>query len=124
MSRLTKLVTVGDEVKIRGSRCSTCHHATVPSRRICPQCGAEAMQEAGFGATGSILSSVVLNVSTLGHEAPYRVALVRLAEGPTVFARVTDVSEAEGTVYLRGQPDADEYWFSGGAVNGKHMART
>jgi uncharacterized OB-fold protein len=54
---------------------------------------------------------VELHVSTNGNPAPYRVGMVTLSEGPTVFARVVGAELGDSAVRLEVQPDSDNYWF-------------
>lgn len=114
MSRVT---FVDGEPRLRGGRCAACGHATVPFRRVCPACRRDNLEEAAFGPYGSAHGSVELQVSTDGNPAPYTVGLVKLSEGPTVFARLVGMEAGHPSVRLEVQPDSDSYWFVGASEN-------
>jgi uncharacterized OB-fold protein len=108
MSRVT---LVDGEPRLRGGHCATCGHTTVPFRRVCPACSRDGVEEAAFGPNGQARASVELHVSTEGNPAPYSVGLVKLSEGPTVFARLMGPESGDSSVRLDVQSDSDNYWF-------------
>lgn len=79
-----------------GEVCPHCEVKIFPPRDICPNCGKEAKTEYAFSGRGEIYSFTVMNDAPAGYEtqAPYTVALVKLAEGPVVTAQLTDLGDA------------------------------
>ena len=78
-----------------GEVCPHCNAKIFPARDVCPECGGEAKKPFRFSGRGEIYSYTVTNSAPLGfeHNLPYTVALVKLAEGPTVTAQLTDLGE-------------------------------
>jgi uncharacterized OB-fold protein len=78
-----------------GEVCPHCEIKIFPPRDRCPDCGKEAKQEYQFSGRGTIYSHTVVHQAPAGHEqnAPYPVALVRLDEGPSVTAQLTDLGD-------------------------------
>lgn len=78
-----------------GEVCPHCNAKIFPARDVCPECGGEAKKPFRFSGRGEIYSYTVMNSAPLGfeHNLPYTVALVKLAEGPTVTAQLTDLGE-------------------------------
>lgn len=74
---------------LRGSCCSACQAVFYPSRPMCGACGAEiGSSEIPIGRKGTLELFSVSHVAPAGVEAPYVQGLVRLPEGPLVFARI------------------------------------
>ena len=78
-----------------GEVCPHCNAKIFPARDVCPECGGEAKKPFRFSGRGEIYSYTIMNSAPLGfeHNLPYTVALVKLAEGPTVTAQLTDLGE-------------------------------
>jgi uncharacterized OB-fold protein len=76
-----------------GEECENCHAKIFPPRDICPQCGRETRSRFSFSGKGEVYSFTVIHDAPSGYEfqAPYAIALVKLAEGPLVTAQLTDV---------------------------------
>jgi uncharacterized OB-fold protein len=72
-----------------------CDAKIFPARDVCPECGGEAKEPFRFSGKGEVYSYTVMNSAPAGFESnlPYTVALVKLAEGPTVTAQLTDLGE-------------------------------
>jgi uncharacterized OB-fold protein len=80
-----------------GEICDSCDFKIFPPRDICPDCGEEAQTAYKFSGRGEVYSYSDVTNPPAGYEldAPYTVALVRLAEGPLVTAQLTDVGKEE-----------------------------
>ncbi len=80
-----------------GEQCPHCSAYIFPPRDICPDCGEEAGPAHAMSGRGEVYSFTVVHEPPTGYEtqAPYAVALVKLAEGPLVTAQLTDVDAAE-----------------------------
>ena len=78
-----------------GEVCPHCDAKIFPPRDVCPECGGEAKEPFRFSGRGEVYSYTVMNNAPAGfeHNTPYTVALVKLAEGPTVTAQLTDLGE-------------------------------
>ena len=77
-----------------GEVCPHCDAKIFPARDVCPECGGEAKEPFRFSGMGEVYSYTVMNNAPAGFERnlPYTVALVKLAEGPTVTAQLTDLA--------------------------------
>jgi len=80
-----------------GEVCPHCHTKIFPPRDVCPECGGEAKTAYTFSGKGEVYSFTRMDNAPAGFEqqAPYTVALVRLAEGPIVTAQLTDLGEED-----------------------------
>ena len=78
-----------------GEECPHCSAKIFPPRDVCPECGGEAKEPYRFSGTGSVYSYTVMSGAPAGFEKnlPYTIALVKLEEGPTVTAQLTDLGE-------------------------------
>ena len=80
-----------------GEECPHCSAKIFPPRDVCPECGGEAKEPYRFSGRGSVYSYTVMHSAPSGFEEslPYTIALVKLDEGPTVTAQLTDLGEQE-----------------------------
>jgi uncharacterized OB-fold protein len=80
---------------LMGEVCPSCQNKIFPPRDVCPHCGGEARQQYAFSGKGEIYSFTTISEAPAGYEenAPFMVALVKLAEGPMVTAQLTDLGE-------------------------------
>jgi len=80
-----------------GEECPHCSAKIFPARDVCPECGGEAKEPFRFSGRGSVYSYTVMNNAPAGFEKtlPYTIALVKLDEGPTVTAQLTDLNDEE-----------------------------
>lgn len=80
-----------------GEVCPHCDAKLFPPRDICPHCGGEAKQPYKFSGQGEVYSFTKMNNAPAGFEeqAPYTIALVKLAEGPVVTAQLTDLGDQQ-----------------------------
>ena len=76
-----------------GEVCPHCQEKLFPPRDVCPECSGEAKQPFTFSGRGEVYSFTTLVDAPAGFEenAPYTVALVKLEEGPTITAQLTDI---------------------------------
>jgi hypothetical protein len=76
-----------------GEVCPHCNAKIFPARDVCPECGGEAKEPFRFSGKGQVYSYTIMNSAPAGFERslPYTVALVKLEEGPTVTAQLTDL---------------------------------
>jgi len=78
-----------------GEVCPHCDAKIFPPRDVCPSCGGEARNAYNFSGKGEVYSFTRMAEGPAGFEdqAPYTVALVKLAEGPVVTAQLTDLGD-------------------------------
>ena len=78
-----------------GEVCPHCEAKIFPPRDVCPECGGEAKTQFQFSGRGEVYSFTTVYDPPAGYEenAPYTVALVKLAEGPMVTAQLTDLGD-------------------------------
>jgi uncharacterized protein len=78
-----------------GEVCPHCDAKIFPARDVCPECGGEAKEPYRFSGKGEVYSYTIMNNAPAGFERnlPYTIALVKLEEGPTVTAQLTDLGE-------------------------------
>ena len=78
-----------------GEVCPQCDAKIFPPRDVCPECGSEAKTQFNFSGRGEVFSYTTIYDAPAGYEeqAPYTVALVKLAEGPVVTAQLTDLGD-------------------------------
>jgi uncharacterized OB-fold protein len=76
-----------------GEVCPHCDAKIFPPRDVCPNCAGEAKTPFAFSGKGEVYSFTTVHDAPQGYEgnAPYTVAIVKLAEGPMVTAQLTDV---------------------------------
>jgi uncharacterized OB-fold protein len=80
---------------LMGEICPHCDAKIFPPRDVCPTCGGEAKKPFQLSGRGEIYSYTVMSDAPagFGENAPYTVALVKLAEGPMVTAQLTDLGD-------------------------------
>lgn len=78
-----------------GEVCENCDAKLFPPRDICPECGKEAKTLFQFSGKGQVYSYTTVYDAPEGYteQAPYTLAMVKLAEGPLVTAQLTDLGE-------------------------------
>ena len=78
-----------------GEVCPHCSAKIFPARDVCPECGGEAKEPFRFSGKGSVYSYTMMKYAPAGFERglPYAIALVKLDEGPTVTAQLTDIGD-------------------------------
>ena len=78
-----------------GEVCPHCEAKIFPPRDVCPNCGGEAKTAYTFSGRGEVYSYTTIYEAPAGYDdqAPYTVALVKLAEGPLVTAQLTDLGD-------------------------------
>lgn len=89
----------GPRYNLVGCLCGNCSLKTFPPREICPECGAPLTKdhEFQFSGRGEVFSFSTVYHAPASHQeqAPYTVALIKLAEGPMITAQLTDVDRGD-----------------------------
>lgn len=83
-----------------GEVCKNCDAKLFPPRDICPECGKEAKTLFQFSGKGQVYSYTTVYDAPEGYteQAPYTLAMVKLAEGPLVTAQLTDLGESKPAI--------------------------
>src|SRR5439155_22599172 len=86
--------------RLEGMQCTRCGTKIFPAKPVCPQCGSETFRPYIFSGNGEVISFSVLYQAPHGFEKnlPYTVALVKLAEGPTITAQLTDIDPGDAQI--------------------------
>src|SRR5262249_36788702 len=74
-------------------RCAACGAFAVPPKAVCPTCESTRWERATLAGDGEIASYTVIRVppGQLAAEAPYVIAIARMAEGVSLLGRLTGV---------------------------------
>jgi uncharacterized OB-fold protein len=70
-------------------RCLGCGHHQLYPRAICTACHRTALELVPASGEGTVYSHTTVHRPAAGFEAPYVVAIVRLAEGPRLLTNIT-----------------------------------
>ncbi|MBW1813985.1 MAG: Zn-ribbon domain-containing OB-fold protein [Deltaproteobacteria bacterium] len=75
-----------------GSKCKKCGTHFFPSRVICLNCGAEAMEEASLKGRGTVYTYTIARQQLPGAlvQVPYAIAIVLMEEGCQIHTPVTE----------------------------------
>ncbi len=89
--------TQGQRYSLNGEICPSCSKHIFPPRDVCPHCAKPAGPIHTLSGRGEVYSFSTMYNAPRGYQeqAPYTVALVKLAEGPVVTAQLTDVDSDE-----------------------------
>ena len=91
---------IDERYAMKGVKCGNCGNVLFPSRTLCPKCRHESvgkLQPFRLSGEGVLEAVTTVYAPPAGFElqAPYCLALVRMAEGPRVTAQVTDAKPAD-----------------------------
>lgn len=80
-----------------GNVCVSCGTKYFPPRQVCTTCRGTEFEPYRFNGKGSLYSFTTLHQGPAGFEeyTPYSVGMIKLDEGPTVEAMLTDVNDDE-----------------------------
>jgi len=81
--------------RLIGSRCTKCGAESFPPVYRCRKCGSYEIKDAEMPKTGRILTYTILHEPMPGFEAqaPFPLAIVKLANGATVLTQIVDSPE-------------------------------
>jgi uncharacterized OB-fold protein len=79
--------------RLSAIRCGGCGELAIPPKELCPQCHERRWELVPLDGSGTVVSFTVIRIPPRGRlaEAPYAVAVVRLAEGVSLLGRVVDI---------------------------------
>lgn len=78
---------------INGSKCSNCSEFFYPTKKKCPKCESNELEDYKFKGTGQIYSYSIIHNAPAGMEkqVPYAIAIIKLDEGPRITAQLVDI---------------------------------
>jgi len=102
------LLTIGEffagvrEGRLVVQRCERCGALAMPPKAICPECEGTRWGRVTLGGDGEVASYTVIRVAParLTVEAPYVIAVVRMAEGVSLLGRLLGVPHDQLAVGL------------------------
>lgn len=97
-------------------RCSECNALAIPPQYVCRQCNGSRFESKEMGTSGELYTHTTIRVAPaeLKDQAPYRIAIVTLAEGLRVTARLSGSPESPiqiGQKVEFERVDEHGYWF-------------
>ena len=74
------------ESKLQGTKCANCGTHHLPPRHVCPACNSRKLEWKNYSGEGVITGSTIIAVAPpfMAEAAPYKMAIVKLEEGPSV----------------------------------------
>jgi len=85
--------TLLNERKLCAVECTSCHTLMLPPRLVCSDCGSRKTAWKPLNGRGTLRSFTVIHIAatSFAKDAPYVVGVVKLAEGPSITARLVGV---------------------------------
>ncbi len=82
-----------NERKLCAVECAGCHALVLPPRLVCSNCGGKKTAWKLLSGRGTLRSFTVIHIAAtpFAKDAPYVVGVVKLAEGPSITARLVGV---------------------------------
>jgi uncharacterized OB-fold protein len=79
-----------NERKLCAVECTSCHALMLPPRLVCSNCGSKKTAWKQLKGRGMLRSFTVIHIAptSFAKDAPYVVGIVKLAEGPSITARL------------------------------------
>ena len=87
-------------LRLVGSRCTSCGTILFPERIRCSGCGSTELEDHRLSGRGTIIAVTTVFEAPRGFESqvPYFAALIELEEGPVICAMLTDVDQKDVSV--------------------------
>lgn len=88
---------------LTGSKCPKCGQIYYPKRRVCAECHSREIEETILARQGTIESLAIDYLPVMGNMEclPIIRAIIKLDNGPSVFADVVDCSEDQAAIGMR-----------------------
>ena len=79
--------------KLCAAECTSCNFLMLPPRLLCPNCNSKNTIWKELEGHGKISSFTVIHIAgtSFAEDVPYFVAIIQLAEGPSICARLVGV---------------------------------
>lgn len=80
-----------------GNICTSCKNVSFPGVHICKKCGSDKMSNIRFSGKGIVETFTTIRAAPSNFEntTPYIVAIVKLEEGPTITAQITNTKNVK-----------------------------
>ena len=78
-----------------GNRCQECHEFHFPPVTNCKRCLGQKFEYIPFGRKGRLYTYSIIEVSSLGFEAPYAIGYIDLGFGIRLYSMITDWKAGE-----------------------------
>ena len=88
------------EGELRLQECGLCAVTYFPPRHFCPNCGSTDIRVVSASGRGTLHSYVISHLPAPGFEPPYAIAVVKLAEGPTMMCNIVDSAQTPEALVL------------------------
>jgi hypothetical protein len=100
--------SIDQRYNLEGLKCGSCGQAIFPARTLCPECRHKSVGKLTplpFSGEGTVVSFTVVHSPPQGYElqAPYVMAIIKLAEGPQLTAQIVDTDPGQVQVGLKVQ---------------------
>src|SRR4051794_24795436 len=86
--------------ELRLQRCDDCANAYFPPRPFCPACGSRKVSIFNASGKAKLHSYVIHHRKVPGFMPPYAIAVVKLAEGPTMMTNIVDCPQTPEALTL------------------------
>jgi hypothetical protein len=92
--------SIDQRYNLEGVQCGNCAQKIFPARTLCPKCrhlSVGKLKPFPFRGEGTVEAFTVVHSPPQGYElqAPYAMAIVKLAEGPRLTAQIVDVDASK-----------------------------
>ena len=90
-------------LRLQGSRCTSCETNLFPERIRCPACGGKDLLSFQFKREGTVLAHTTVYEAAQGFtdKVPFEAGLIQIDDGPVIPAMITDVDPGETSVGMR-----------------------
>lgn len=86
--------------ELRLQRCDACETAYFPPRPFCPECGSRKVSVFKASGKATLHSYVINHLPAPGFSGPFAIAVVKLAEGPTMMSNILDCPQTPEALVL------------------------
>ena len=86
--------------ELRLQRCDACETAYFPPRPFCPECGSRKVSVFKASGKATLHSYVINHLPAPGFFGPFAIAVVKLAEGPTMMSNILDCPQTPEALVL------------------------
>lgn len=87
-----------DELRLQS--CTDCKHIYFPPRPFCPKCASRSVAVVKASGRAKLHSYVIHHRPSPGFDAPYAIAVVKLAEGPQMMTNIVGCPQTPAALQL------------------------
>lgn len=81
--------TVGDEIRLVGSRCLACGKVAFPQKPVCPVCFSDGIETVPLSKNGTLHTFACSVMGPIGMETPFVMGFIDLPEGIKLYSLIT-----------------------------------